>query len=159
MLSKILGLDDLIQKLQPTRAAGKRIVFTNGCFDILHMGHIRYLSAAKAEGDILIIGLNSDASVKSFKEKGRPIITQDQRAEVLASLECVDYITIFDETDPLKLLKRIMPAVLVKGADWAEAQIIGADFVKSTGGKVVRVPVVPEISTSRIIQRIKERYS
>ena len=123
------------------------------------MGHIRYLSAAKAEGDILIIGLNSDASVKSFKEKGRPIITQDQRAEVLASLECVDYITIFDETDPLKLLKRIMPAVLVKGADWAEAQIIGADFVKSTGGKVVRVPVVPEISTSRIIQRIKERYS
>lgn len=158
MRSKILKLSDLITVLESLRAAGKRIVFTNGCFDILHAGHVRYLAAARSKGDALVLGLNSDASVKSIKPENRPIVSQDQRAEVLAGLACVDYITIFDEPDPLALIKTIKPDVLIKGADWKEAEIIGSDVVKSYGGKVVRIEVVPDISTSRIIQRILKLY-
>jgi len=158
MRSKILKLPDLIQTLEGLRKSGKRVVFTNGCFDILHVGHVRYLTAARAKGDILVLGLNSDVSVRSIKPDNRPIVNQDQRAEVLAGLTCVDYITIFDEPDPLALIRAVKPDILVKGDDWEEAEIIGSDVVKSYGGKVVRVEVVPYISTSRIIRRILELY-
>ena len=158
MLSNILELQDLIKVVHDLRKLGKSIVFTNGCFDILHVGHVRYLTAARSEGDVLVVGLNSDESVRSIKPENRPIVNQNQRAEVLAGFECVDYITVFNEPDPLKVIKELKPDVLVKGADWIEKEIIGADIVKANGGKVVRVPVVPEVSTSRIIQRIAKRY-
>jgi D-beta-D-heptose 7-phosphate kinase/D-beta-D-heptose 1-phosphate adenosyltransferase len=158
MKSKILKLSDLIQMLKDLRKSGKQIVFTNGCFDILHVGHVRYLAAARSEGDVLVVGLNSDASVKSIKPDNRPIVTQEQRAEVLAGLAVVDFITIFDESDPMPLIRAIKPDILVKGADWKEKEIVGADVVKAYGGKVVRVEVVPGISTSRIIRRIVKRY-
>ena len=158
MRSKILKLSDLVQAVEGLRKAGKRIVFTNGCFDILHVGHVRYLAAARSKGDALVLGLNSDASVKSIKPDKRPIVDQDQRAEVLSGLACVDYITIFDEPDPLALIRTIKPDVLIKGADWEEAEIIGSDVVKSYGGNVVRIEVVPGISTSRIIEKILKVY-
>ena len=158
MLSKIVKLKDLVQKISILRVSGRTIVFTNGCFDILHVGHVRYLAAARSEGDVLVVGLNSDESTRSIKQENRPIVSQDQRAEVLAGLECVDYITVFNEPDPLKLIQALKPDVLVKGADWKEEDIIGADVVKESGGKVVRVDVVPDISTSRIIQRIVKRH-
>ncbi len=158
MVKKILKIEELVQKVNMLRRSGKRLVFTNGCFDILHVGHIRYLAAARSKGDVLVVGLNSDESVKIIKDEQRPIMNQEQRAEILAGLWCVDYITIFNEPDPLKLIKAIAPDVLVKGADWREQDIIGADVVKAKGGKVVRVSVVPDISTSRIIERIVKRY-
>ena len=157
-MSKYITLKDLLEKLSRFRKQGKKIVFTNGCFDIMHLGHVRYLAAAKDKGEILIVGLNSDKSVNTIKGIKRPIINEDQRAEVLASLEYVDYVTAFDEADPLKLIRAIKPDVLVKGADWPEDKIIGADFVKNNGGQVVRVPLVPEISTSSIIQKILKMY-
>lgn len=159
MRSKIVALQELAPKIRSLRESGKRVVFTNGCFDILHAGHVRYLTAARVEGDVLVAGLNSDASVRSIKGAGRPIVPQDQRAEVLAGLWCVDYVTVFDEPDPLKLIQTLKPDVLVKGEDWGEQEIIGADVVKANGGKVVRVPVVSDISTSSIIQKILEIYA
>lgn len=158
MINKILKIEDIVQETKALRRSGKRLVFTNGCFDILHAGHIRYLAAARSKGDVLVVGLNSDESVKTIKDEHRPIMNQEQRAEILAGLWCVDYITIFNEPDPLKLIEVIMPDVLVKGADWREQDIVGADIVKAGGGEVVRVSVVPDISTSRIIERIVKRY-
>ena len=140
------------------RKSGRKIVFTNGCFDILHVGHVRYLAAARFEGDLLVLGLNSDVSVRSIKGAKRPIVTQDQRAEVLASLEFVDYVVFFDEPEPLLLIEMLKPDVLVKGEDWTEENIVGGDFVKSKGGKVVRIKFVDETSTSGIIEKIVERY-
>ncbi len=137
---------------------GRRIVFTNGCFDLLHAGHVRYLAAARAEGDLLVVGLNSNASVRRIKEAGRPVVSENQRAEVLAALACVDYVTIFAEADPGVLIEAVAPDVLVKGADWPEERIVGADTVRSAGGRVVRVALVPEISTTEIIRRITERF-
>lgn len=159
MHNTVLNLSDLIDRLNEHKKNNQRIVFTNGCFDILHVGHVRYLSEAKAQGDILVVGLDSDASVRKIKEEQRPIISQDQRAEILASLRCVDYVTIFDDADPLPLISAIKPDVLVKGADWQEDDIIGADVVKENGGKVVRVSVVPDSSTSDIIQKIVKLYT
>lgn len=156
--SKIIRLENFLKKLKSIRQAGKRIVFTNGCFDILHIGHVRYLQSAKAEGDILVIGLNSDRSVHIIKGEKRPVIGEQQRAEVLASVGFVDYIILFDEPDPHTLIAAIAPDVLVKGADWAEEQIVGADVVKAGGGRVVRVPVVPDVSTSQIIEDILRKY-
>ena len=157
-VAKILTPDALESELNQVRASGKKIVFTNGCFDILHLGHVRYLSLAGSHGDILVVGLNSDESVRRIKGPHRPIVEQDQRAEVLAALWFVDYVTHFDEADPLMLIKRLRPDILVKGDDWPLDRIIGADFVQKIGGRVVRVPVVPNISTSIIIERIKERF-
>jgi rfaE bifunctional protein nucleotidyltransferase chain/domain len=156
--SKVIELNDFLKKLKSFRRAGKRIVFTNGCFDILHIGHVRYLQSAKAEGDILVIGLNSDRSVHIIKGEKRPVIGEQQRAEVLASMAVVDYIILFDEPDPHRLIAAVAPDVLVKGADWAEEHIVGADGVKAGGGRVVRVPVVPDVSTSRIIEDIVRKY-
>ncbi len=156
---KIFDAGALAARLIPLRRAGKKIVFTNGCFDILHAGHVRYLSAARDQGDLLVLGLDSDQSVRKTKGFKRPVVDQAQRAEVLAALTCVDYISVFDDADPLTLIKIVKPDVLVKGADWSIDKIIGADFVKDRGGKVVRVTVVPAISTSRIIETILERYA
>lgn len=158
MNSDQMPLDRLLEALEPRRRAGHRIVFTNGCFDILHAGHVRYLTAARNTGDLLVVGLNSDASVRAIKGETRPIVCEDQRAEVLSGLWCVDYVTIFDAPDPLELIQSVRPDVLVKGADWAEADIIGGDFVRANGGRVERIPVVPDISTSLIIQKILEAF-
>ena len=155
--AKILTLEALQPELLKVRKSGGKIVFTNGCFDILHVGHVRYLAAAKSAGHILVVGLNSDASVKIIKGPKRPIINQNQRAEVLASLQAVDYVTLFDEADPLRLITALKPDVLVKGADWEADGIIGADVVTAHGGKVMRIEMVPGASTSTIIQRIVER--
>lgn len=135
-----------------------KIVFTNGCFDILHTGHVSYLKNAKKAGDFLIVGLNSDDSVRSIKGDKRPIVSQEQRADVVASLECVDYVTIFSQLDPLNIIQAIKPNILVKGADWKENDIVGADFIKLNGGKVVRIELSSDISTSILIKRIIERY-
>lgn len=158
MISKIVRVKELIDIIAPLRRSGKRVVFTNGCFDIMHAGHVRYLAAARSKGEILVVGLNSDKSIKLIKEKNRPIIPRDQRAEVLAGLWCVDYVVFFDEPDPLRLIRAIKPDTIVKGEDWDEDKIIGADFVKADGGKVVRIAVVPDISTSAIIERIIKLY-
>ena len=155
-MGKLLTNSEIAGEASRLKKAGKRIVFTNGCFDILHAGHVRYLSAARAEGDILVVGLNSDESVRLIKGEKRPVVSQMQRAEVLSGLSCVDYVVFFDEPDPLNLIKNVRPDILVKGGDWAEEDIIGADFVKATGGRVVRISMAPGISTSSIIKRILE---
>lgn len=159
MACKILSLALLKKELAIQKAAGKQIVFTNGCFDILHAGHVRYLTAARAEGDILVVGLNSDASVRVIKGRKRPLVSETQRAEVLAGLGCVDYVVIFDAPDPYRLIQTLMPDVLVKGSDWAEIDIIGADIVKKNGGRVIRVDLLPDVSTSKIIEKIIKNYS
>lgn len=156
--SKIMDARSLAGKLNGFRKAGKIVVFTNGCFDLLHVGHVRYLTAARKEGDLLVVGLNSDASIQLIKGSKRPIIEQAQRSEILASLQVVDYVTLFDEPDPLILIQRLKPAVLVKGADWSADDIVGADFVKSRGGRVVRVPLVKDMSSSNMIERIVKRF-
>lgn len=151
---KIVTLEDLVARLEKVRESGQTVVFTNGCFDLLHVGHVRYLAAARSQGDLLIVGLNSDASVRLIKGPKRPIVRQKHRAEVLASLMCVDYVVLFEEPDPLRLIQTVKPDVLVKGEDWAEDAIIGAEDVKSGGGKIVRIAVVEEGSTTGIIQTI-----
>lgn len=155
---KILALEDLVTRLGKVRKSGRKIVFTNGCFDIMHVGHVRYLADAGSEGDLLVVGLNSDASVRIIKGDKRPIVRQNHRAEVLASLGCVDFIVIFDEPDPLKLIQTLKPDVLVKGEDWTEDAIVGAESVKSQGGKIVRISFVEESSTTAIIEKILQRY-
>jgi len=137
----------------------KKIVFTNGCFDILHSGHIAYLYKAKKLGDILIIGLNSDNSIKRIKGEKRPIILQEERAFLLSALEMVDYVTIFDEDTPYELIKIIKPHILVKGGDWPIDNIVGKDIVESYGGKVLNIPLVEGKSTTNIIERILSVYS
>jgi D-beta-D-heptose 7-phosphate kinase/D-beta-D-heptose 1-phosphate adenosyltransferase len=158
VLSKIITLEKLVDRLDMVRKSGEKVVFTNGCFDILHVGHVRYLAEAASEGDLLVVGLNSDESVRLIKGANRPIVNQDHRAEVLASMACVDYVVLFDEADPLTLIQSLRPDILVKGADWTEENIVGADFVKSNGGKIVRISLVADGSTSGIIERILERY-
>lgn len=137
------------------RAAGKKIVFTNGVFDLLHPGHLRYLQHARSLGDALVVGVNSDRSVRANKGPGRPITTEDERAEVLAALACVDGVVVFDEDTPHDLIAALQPDVLVKGADWADDAIVGRDIVEARGGRVVRVAIEPGHSTTAIIQRIK----
>ena len=145
---------ELVRAVETHRRSGSRVVFTNGCFDILHVGHVRYLGAARSQGDLLVVGVNSDRSVQSIKGQNRPIVPQEQRAEVLAGLGCVDYVTVFDTPDPLPLIRALKPDVLVKGADWPEDKIIGSDLVRENGGTVVRIPMVQGSSTSAIIERI-----
>ena len=154
MFYKIKERHELAREVRGLKKQGLKIVFTNGCFDLLHVGHVRYLSEAKTKADILVVGLNSDRSVQTIKGSRRPILPEDQRAELLASLACVDFITIFDEPDPLALIKTVLPDVLVKGADWADAEIIGREVVK----EVVRIPTVEGASTSGIIQKIVDLY-
>lgn len=158
MKNKIISRSQINTIISPLKKQGQKIVFTNGCFDLLHVGHVRYLQEAASSGDCLIVGLNSDRSVREIKGPNRPLISEDQRAEVLAALACVGYIVLFDEADPFKLIESIKPDILVKGADWSLDKIIGADLVHSYGGEVRRVDLVPLISTSEIIQRIISRY-
>jgi rfaE bifunctional protein nucleotidyltransferase chain/domain len=136
------------------QAAGRRVVFTNGCFDLLHRGHTRYLEQARALGDLLIVAVNSDASVRRLKGAGRPLVPAAERAEVLAALASVDLVLIFDDLDPGRVIWAVRPDVLVKGGDWPVDQIVGADFVRSTGGKVRSLPYVQGASTSELIRRV-----
>lgn len=155
---KIKTLEELKPILQKRKEKGQIVVFTNGCFDILHAGHIHYLNSARSLGDLLIVGLNSDKSVKKIKGALRPINSEKERAYTLSALECVDYIVLFDEETPEKLIKEIKPDILVKGADWEEEKIVGAKFVKSYGGKVERIPFKFETSTTKIIEKILKAY-
>ena len=148
-LKKILGV---------LKRQGKKIVFTNGCFDIVHVGHIRYLSQARKLGDILVVGLNTDRSVRTIKGEKRPLVCENERAEVLSALKVVDYVVLFDEPDPLALIKALKPSILVKGADWPEDKIIGADVIKQSGGRVVRIPLVPGSSSTNLIEKIIKAY-
>jgi rfaE bifunctional protein nucleotidyltransferase chain/domain len=149
-LGKILSWNELKKVIDKLKSDGKKIVFTNGCFDIIHIGHIRYLKDAKVFGDVLVVGLNSDKSVSKIKP-ARPINSQNQRAEVLSSLEMVDYVTIFEEKTPYELIKLVEPDVLVKGGDWKKEEIIGSDIAKET----LSLPYIKGISTSEIIEKIK----
>ena len=138
------------------REQGRRIVFTNGVFDILHPGHLRYLQRARSLGDVLIVGLNADASVRRNKGSERPINPQEERAEILEALACIDAVVLFEEDTPEQIIKAIQPDILVKGADWAENAIVGRDTVEARGGQVVRVPIEQGYSTTEIIRRIRE---
>jgi D-beta-D-heptose 7-phosphate kinase/D-beta-D-heptose 1-phosphate adenosyltransferase len=153
---KVLTRDQLVPLLQAERTRGKRIVFTNGCFDLMHVGHTRYLQAAKDLGDLLVVGVNGDASVRTLnKAPDRPIVSESQRAEVVAALGSVDYVILFDEPDPHNLIASLQPDILVKGGDWAVERIIGRDIVEARGGVVRTIPLVPGVSTTSIIQRIR----
>lgn len=159
MREKILGLEQATAVAEGHRAAGRRLVFTNGVYDLLHAGHVRYLEAARAEGDALMVGVNSDRSVRMLnKGHGRPIVGEGDRAEVVAGLGCVDHVVIFDDPDPGRLIAALRPMVLVKGADWALDRIVGRDTVEAAGGKVVRIPLVEGLSTTALIERIAERF-
>lgn len=157
-MGKIVRFSEIKSLVRHYRENKQTIVFTNGCFDILHAGHVTYLTRAAELGDILILGLNSDRSVRSIKGEKRPVIGQDHRSIVVSALECIDHVVVFDESDPKRLIEIICPDVLVKGADWPEDRIIGGDFVKGHGGRIERVVLEPGISTTNIIERIGELY-
>jgi D-beta-D-heptose 7-phosphate kinase/D-beta-D-heptose 1-phosphate adenosyltransferase len=159
MPTKVLTTAALRPLLDILRAAGEKIVFTNGCFDILHTGHVRYLAAARALGDLLVVAVNSDASVRGLKGDKRPVNGEQDRAEVLAGLASVDYVVIFGEPDPARVIRELQPDVLVKGGDWPVDKIIGGDVVLARGGKVVNVPFVEGCSTSGTIEKILKTYS
>jgi D-glycero-beta-D-manno-heptose 1-phosphate adenylyltransferase len=148
-----VGPEAALELVAQLRAANGAIVFTNGVFDIVHPGHVRYLLAARALGDALVVGVNSDRSVRALKGPSRPLNSQSERAEVLAALACVDCAVIFDEETPHALIGRLQPDVLVKGADWAEDNIVGRDIVEARGGRVVRMPIEPGFSTTELIRR------
>ena len=152
----VLNLDDLIVRFGPRKRNGKRVVFTNGCFDLLHPGHIRSLETARGLGDVLIVGINSDESVRMLKGEGRPVVPEQERAEILASLECVAAVVIFDEFTPQRVVAALVPDVLVKGGDWPGNQIVGREEVEAAGGKVVLVDVVPGYSTTDILRKIRD---
>ncbi len=152
----ILTVEEAILRFGREKRNGRRVVFTNGCFDLLHPGHIGSLEHARALGDALIVGLNSDAGVRQLKGPGRPVLPERERAEILAALECVDAVVIFDELTPRELIARVLPDVLVKGGDWPGDQIVGREEVEAAGGRVVSIPVVPGYSTTAILRKIRE---
>jgi rfaE bifunctional protein nucleotidyltransferase chain/domain len=153
---KILALEQALQVVQDLRRRGQRVVFTNGCFDVLHPGHTRTLEEARALGDVLIVAVNSDASVRALKGPRRPIFPAAERAEVLAALRAVDYVTIFDDLTPLAVIASMTPDVLVKGGDWGPHEIVGREEVEAAGGRVVSIPVVVGFSTSALIEEAKK---
>jgi D-beta-D-heptose 7-phosphate kinase/D-beta-D-heptose 1-phosphate adenosyltransferase len=153
---KIKDLQEIKKETDKLKTEGKKIVFTNGCFDILHPGHTRYLYSARELGDYLVVAVNSDRSTQAIKGPGRPINSQETRAELLAALDFVDGVVIFEEDDPFKVIEFLMPNILVKGGDWAEDEIIGADVVKQGGGEVKRIPYVSGHATTDIIKKIRE---
>ena len=156
MPRKILSLNRLLLERARLRAAGQKLVFTNGVFDILHVGHVRYLEQALTLGDVLLVAINSDAAVRELKGEGRPLMNQDERAEILAALRTVDYVTIFDDISPRALIARLLPDVLVKGGDYALDEIHGREEVEAAGGRVVSLPFVKGASSSRIIEKMKK---
>jgi len=158
-MSKLLDKDHLALERERLRTQGKSVVFTNGCFDLLHPGHVRYLAQARALGDALIVAINSDRSVRELKGKGRPILNEQERAEVLSALESVDFVVVFDEQTPQQLIAAILPDILVKGGDWTIDKIIGREEVEAAGGQVYSLPYVAQQSTSEIIARIQRLES
>ena len=158
MLNKIMTPQGLRPLLDILRASGKKIVFTNGCFDILHTGHTRYLALARSYGDILIVAVNSDSSVRAIKGDKRPINTEADRMETLAALASVDFVVLFSEPDPHRIIAELQPDVLVKGGDWRVDQIIGRDIVEARGGRVISAGYIEGSSTTGIIERIVQRY-
>ena len=158
MREKIKTREDLKGIIQDLKVKGKRIIFTNGCFDLLHIGHVRYLEEAKSLGDILVVGVNSDTSVRGLKGLNRPILPQEERAEILSGLGCVDYVTIFDEPTPSNLISLLLPHLLVKGGDWTKEATVGWETVEGAGGEVVILPFVDGSSTSNIIETILKRH-
>lgn len=151
---KVKSLPAVVRAVRKAQAAGRRVVFTNGCFDLLHRGHTRYLEQARALGDLLVVAVNSDASVRKLKGAARPVVPARQRAEVLAALAAVDLVLIFNNLDPARVIRAVRPNVLVKGGDWPVDQIVGAQFVRSTGGRVHSLPYVEGTSTSELIRRL-----
>jgi rfaE bifunctional protein nucleotidyltransferase chain/domain len=151
----VLTLEELILQFGPGKRNGRRVVFANGCFDLLHPGHIQLLEAARAMGDALIVGLNSDESVRALKGAGRPVISQQERAEILAGFECVDGVIVFDELTPQKTVAALLPDILVKGGDWPGNQIVGREEVEAAGGKVVLIDIVEGHSTTEILRKIR----
>ncbi len=158
-MAKILSLDQLRAERDRERRLGRRVVFTNGCFDLIHPGHVRYLGEARRMGDVLIVALNSDRSVRELKGANRPILNQSERAEVVAALGCVDYVTIFDEPTPRGIIVALLPDVLVKGGDWDLDRIVGRDEVEAAGGQVLSLPFIEGCSTTDLIERIVRRYA
>ena len=150
-----MELRELLEERRRWKAAGERVVFTNGCFDLLHPGHLFLLEAARAAGEHLVVGINSDASVRELKGPGRPIVSAAERRETLLALEAVDRVVVYDEPTPLEIIAALVPDVLVKGADWAEDKIVGADVVRSAGGSVVRAALLPGRSTTSIVDKIR----
>jgi rfaE bifunctional protein nucleotidyltransferase chain/domain len=157
-MSKITPRNELKAKIDRLKREGKKVVFTNGCFDILHAGHTRYLREARKLGDTLILALNSDSSVRSIKGPMRPIVPEAERAEVVAALDSVDYVTVFDELTPLELIEFLRPDVIVKGGDWAEKDIVGAEAVRKWGGRVAIMPEIEGASTTNIIDKVLQAY-
>jgi len=158
-MGRVVSRDELIVLRGSLREQRKNVVFTNGVFDILHRGHVEYLQKAKALGDVLMVGMNTDASVKKIKDNGRPIVTEQDRAHVLAALAVVDYVCLFPEETPYELLRALVPDVLVKGADWPVGAVVGKDIVEQAGGSVQTIEFLPQRSTTNIINIIKERFS
>jgi D-glycero-beta-D-manno-heptose 1-phosphate adenylyltransferase len=154
--AKYKSVDDLSAMSAQARKAGRVVVFTNGCFDLVHRGHIHLLRQAKALGDLLIVGLNSDVSVKTIKGPDRPIMPEADRIELIAALEMVDYVVVYSEPDPYQIIAAIKPNVLVKGGDWSADEIVGADVVEQNGGRVAVIPYLPGFSTTQIIERIRK---
>ncbi|HEX2056409.1 MAG TPA: D-glycero-beta-D-manno-heptose 1-phosphate adenylyltransferase [Nitrospiraceae bacterium] len=158
--NKIRSREQLAAILEKHRQRGHKVVFTNGCFDLMHIGHTRYLQAARSLGDLLVVGVNSDASVRKLdKGSDRPIVPDHQRSEVVAALACVDYVVVFEEPDPGELIATLQPDVLVKGGDWSVDRIVGREMVEARGGVVRTIPLVPGISTTTLIQRIRAAKS
>jgi len=158
-MGKVVHLDELLKIRDKLRREKKRVVFTNGVFDILHRGHVEYLTKARSAGDVLVVGLNSDASVRRIKGENRPIVSQDDRAFILSNLLPVDYVCVFDEDTPYHVITALVPDVLVKGADWSINEIVGKDVVEKAGGRVATIEFVPDRSTTSIIDRILDRFS
>jgi rfaE bifunctional protein nucleotidyltransferase chain/domain len=158
-MGKLVDRVELVDELRLAREDGLKVVFTNGCFDILHMGHVQYLSDAKTLGDLLVVGLNGDASVRKLKGEGRPVVPEEDRAGVLCALSSVDYVCVFDEDTPDALIRQVSPDVLVKGGDYRPDEIVGADFVKQEGGEVIVVPVLEGRSTQSLIDTILRRFT
>jgi D-beta-D-heptose 7-phosphate kinase/D-beta-D-heptose 1-phosphate adenosyltransferase len=157
-MAKIKSLDEMLVERDRLRQSGKKLVFTNGCFDLLHAGHVRYLNQARAMGDALAVGLNSDRSVRTLKGEGRPIVPEEERAEVLAALECIDYVFIFDDLTPQRVIDAVVPDVLVKGADWGIDEIVGRRTVENAGGIVRNIPLVEGTSTTSLINKILSQF-
>jgi D-beta-D-heptose 7-phosphate kinase/D-beta-D-heptose 1-phosphate adenosyltransferase len=155
-MGKIISQDELIQVTTHEKSHGRRVVFTNGCFDLLHPGHVRCLAQARALGDVLVVAINSDRSVRGNKGSERPLVPQQDRAEVLAALSSVDYVTIFDEPTPRELISRVLPNVLVKGADWALDEVAGREEVEAAGGRVISIPLAQGYSTTSLLEKIRK---
>ena len=154
--SKILSRSTLVNQLGKVRESGSRVVFTNGCFDVLHTGHLHLLQRARALGDLLVVGINSDRSIKGLKGHGRPLIGEDERAELLAALSCVDYVTVFSERTPLRVITSVKPDILVKGADYSISDVVGRNVVERRGGRVELIPLLPGFSTTGLVESIQK---